>query len=705
MTKLAKYLKPYTLWIIVCFSFLFVRAFSDLNLPNYMSDIVNVGLQQSGIESPVPEAISENMFTQIGMVAGDTAELFNNSYTKINAGNSDYTQKYPESKNTNIYVLNSNVSAKDKTTIGETLGKTAEIGILMQQGISPQEATATAEKTDPSMLTQMGTQAVKMIYKELGVDIDSIQKNYIFITGLKMLGITVLGAIAAIIVALLAARIAAGACTTLRKDIFNKVENFSSNEFDRFSTSSLITRTTNDVTQIQMLVTMGLKMMALAPIMGIGGIVMAVRKGPSMSWIIALTVLVMILIMGVIFVIAMPKFKIMQKLIDKLNLVFRENLTGIMAVRAFGNQDFSKERFDKANKDVTANSLFIGKIIIFMFPAMILLMNLTMLLIVWVGADKISQSAMQVGDMMAFIQYAMQIIMSFLMISMIFVMVPRAAVSGDRIYEVLKTNQEITDPQNPEEFKSSEKGYVEFKNVSFKYHGADEDVLSNINFVARPGQTTAIIGSTGSGKSTLINLIPRFYDVTEGEVLVNGVNVKNVTQHALRKQIGYVPQKGILHRGTIATNIRYGNENATDEEIKKVAETAQATEFIDTLEDSFETEISQGGTNVSGGQKQRLSIARALAINAPIYIFDDSFSALDFKTDAKLRKSLKDYTKNATLIIVAQRVSTIMHAEQIIVIDEGKIVGKGTHEQLLKNCQTYIQIASSQLSKEELENE
>lgn len=698
MIKILKYGKPYIVLLISAIIMLFIQALSDLNLPNYMSNIVNVGLQQSGIQDAAPRAISEKTYTMLAQYGVDLS----GSYTLAKAGEGDYSKEFPDADKENIYVLNEDVSSDDEKELGLKFGKITQMAMLMSQGKDPKTAAEIVEKTDETMLRQMAVQFTKKEYKDLGVDTDKIQQDYIVKTGLIMLLITLIGAAATISVAFFSAKIAAGMARDIRHGIFSKVEGFSSNEFDKFSTSSLITRTTNDITQIQMLIIMGIRMMFYSPIVAVGGIIMAVRKGPSISWIIALACIVLIGLIVVIFTKAMPKFKIMQKLIDRLNLVFRENLTGVMAVRAFGNQDFERKRFDKANTDLTQNMLYVSRIMIFMFPAMMLLMNVVSLLIVWVGADKISQSAMQVGDMMAFMQYAMQIIMSFLMMSIMFIMVPRAAVSAERISEVLETEQSILDPEKPEQFDNSKTGYVEFKNVNFRYNGAEEDVLKNITFTAKPGETTAFIGSTGAGKSTLINLIPRFYDVTEGEVCVNGVNVRNVLQSDLHEQIGYAPQKGILHSGTVSTNIRYGKEDASEEEIKAAAETAQAMDFISSNEEGFDKEISQGGANVSGGQKQRLSIARALIRKSPIYLFDDCFSALDFQTESKLRKALKGYTNNATVLVIAQRVSTIMNAEQIIVLNNGEIVGKGTHKELLSSCPTYYEIASSQLSKEEL---
>ncbi len=522
--------------------------------------------------------------------------------------------------------------------------------------------------------------------------------------GGKMLLVSFGGVLAAILVGLIAAKTGASVAKKLRKDVFDKVSNFSNAEFDKFSTASLITRTTNDITQVQNLVTMMIKMMFYAPIMGAGGIILALSKDVSMSWIIALAVIILIGLIVVTSIVVLPRFKVIQQLIDKLNLVVRENLSGMLVIRAFNTQKQEEERFDKANEDLMRVNLFVNRIMIFMMPAMMLLMNVTSVIVIWVGAYRIGDGLLNIGDMMAFMQYTMQIIMSFLFISMMFIMVPRAAVSAKRVSEVLETEILIKDKKDA---KAMDKctGVVEFKDVSFSYPGADESVLNNISFVAKPGETTAFIGATGSGKSTLVSLVTRFYDATTGKVLIDGNNVKDLKGHDLREHIGYVPQKGILFSGTIESNIKYGKADATNIEVEKAAEIAQAAEFIDGKEEGYKSGISQGGTNVSGGQKQRLSIARALAKTPQIYIFDDSFSALDFKTDAKLRAELKTNVKDATVLLVAQRISTIMHAEQIIVLDEGCIVGKGTHADLLKTCEVYKEIALSQLSKEELDNE
>ena len=558
---------------------------------------------------------------------------------------------------------------------------------------------------DENMLTQSSIYAVKNEYEAIGINIEKLQNNYIFKSGAAMLGIALISLVATVAVGFLGARIAAGVGRSLRKDVFRKVVSFSNIEFDKFSTASLITRSTNDIQQIQNITVMLVRIAFYAPILGIGGVLKVLDTDTSMAWIIGVAVVAILLVVIVLFSLVIPKFNKVQKLVDKLNLVTRESLVGMLVIRAFSNQKVEEERFDETNQLLRKTNTFVNRIMSVMMPTMMLIMNIITVLIVWVGAHNIDAGLIQVGDMMAFIQYSMQIIMSFLMLSMMSVILPRASVSAIRINEVLATDVTIKDIKETKEFDDSKYGEVEFKNVSFRYPDAEGNAISNVSFTAKPGQTTAFIGSTGSGKSTLINLIPRFFDVTEGEILVNGIDIRNINQHKLRDEIGYVPQKAILFSGTINSNIRYGAEHATKEEIREAAKIAQAMEFIESKPDKFETEISQGGTNVSGGQKQRLSIARALAKKPQIFIFDDSFSALDLKTDAKLRKELKSKTKDATVLIVAQRISTILHADQIIVLDEGKVVGKGTHDELMKNCDVYKQIALSQLSKEELDNE
>ena len=728
MLKLKRYLKPYIALLLGAIAFLFGQAMLELTLPNYMSDIVNVGLQQGGITQSAPEAIDQQSMAMMQMfMSEEDRQTVNGTYIQLEEGEqlTELQKTYPNLKAGDYaliehpaegingafsrasYALVSlveEVNAQQEGS-GDMQEVLSNLSTLMMQpeGMQMiQDAIDEAAVTPESMISQTGPVMVKSFYQKLGADTDAIQTNYIIKDGLKMLGLTVLLTCCAIGAGFCLARMGAGVGRDLRRDVFTKVTYFNNSEMDQFSTASLITRSTNDITQIQNFLSMGLRMMCFAPIMGIGGIIMGLSTCVSLAWVLALALIVMLGLIVTLFSVALPRFKKMQSLIDKLNLVSREELSGIMVVRAFANQSFMQQRFDKANKDLTSNTLFVNRAMATMMPAMMFVMNGISLLIVWFGGKQIAESNLQVGNMMAFIQYAMHVIMSFLFISMMFIMVPRASVSADRISEILETKNKVDDPAQPRHFDGKVKGLVEFKNVSFRYDGADADVLENISFTARPGETTAFIGSTGSGKSTLINLIPRFYDATKGSITIDGIDVRELNQQELRDNIGYVPQKGLLFSGTIASNLRYGDENAPMEELEKSAEVAQATEFISELENGFDTEISQGGTNVSGGQRQRLSIARALVKKAPIYIFDDTFSALDFKTDAKLRKALKTYTENSTVFIVAQRVSTIMQAEQIVVLDEGRIVGIGKHQDLLKNCSTYREIAESQLSKEEL---
>ena len=750
MKKLLKYLRPFAGAIIVAIMLLFVQAISDLSLPSYMSNIVNVGIQQKGIEDAVPKAIKSSELNKLLLfINSDDKKVVEDNYKLIRKEElSDddyekYIKQYPELANEDIYVLDT--KSKDvKRKLNEILGRPMLITSLFESGDAtklmgdsgnvmaapegidmanmdpfmmlssmPEEQVLEIikginEKLDEmpeSMVTQSAVTYVREQYKELGIDIDKVQTNYLFMAGAKMLGVALIGTIAAVIVTFIAARIAAALGRDLRKDVFNKVVGFSNAEFDRFSTASLITRTTNDIQQIMMLIVMGLRIVFYAPILGIGGIVKVVKSGAGMGWVIVVAVVSILSLVGVLFVFAIPKFKMVQKLVDKLNLVTRESLTGMLVIRAFSTEKYEEEKFERANMNLTKTNLFVNRAMSMMMPLMMFIMNGVTLLIVWVGSHRVDSGVMQVGDMMAFMQYVMQIIMAFLMISMVSVILPRALVSAGRVSEVLNTDIAIKNIENPVSFKVEEKGEIEFKNVSFKYPGADEYILKDINFKAKSGETTAFIGSTGSGKSTLINLIPRFYDVTSGEILIDGENIKNVSLHDLREKIGFVPQKGMLFSGTIESNLKYGGEHISDEYMHKAAEIAQATEFISSKESGFNTEISQGGTNVSGGQKQRLAIARALAKNSEIFIFDDSFSALDFKTDAKLRKAINEELSDSTLLIVAQRISTIMNADQILVLDEGKVVGKGTHKELMENCEVYRQIALSQLSKEELEDE
>lgn len=752
MLKIMKYLKKSAVSVVAIIILLLIQALCDISLPDYTSKIVNVGIQQGGIENAVPEVIKENELKRLLMfVDNDDKDAVEDAYTLVKSGDTsdekydEYVEKYPKLETENVYVLKE-IDKEKNEKLNEILGK-PEMALLaiekdgeeskkIKEGIlkmmPPQAAMVMKDKSlieimetmpeeqlapmrkemfkkfdsmPDSIITQSAIAYVNNEYKSIGIDLDNLQNKYILKSGAQMLGIAILSMFVTIIVTYLAAKVAATLGKTLRNNVYEKVMSFSNEEMKKFSTASLITRSTNDIQQIQMMMVMILRFIFYAPMMAMMGIFKVINTNVSMSWIIGVAVLCIVFLLGILFTFVMPKFKLVQNLVDRLNLVSREIITGIMPIRAFSNQKHEEERFDKANGDLTKVNIFVNRIMSCMMPAMMLVMNLIAVLIVYKGTYSIDAGTMQVGDMMAFIQYTMQIIMSFLVIAMMSVMIPRASVSAGRICEVIETEPTIEDPKNAKEFSGNKKGVVEFKNVSFKYPDAEENILSDISFTAKPGETTAFIGSTGSGKSTLINLIPRFFDVTEGQILVDGVDIREVTQKNLREKIGYVPQKGILFTGTIESNLRYGNPNATDDEIIEAAEIAQATEFIDSKPEGFDTKIAQGGTNVSGGQKQRLSIARAIAKNPEIYIFDDSFSALDLKTDAALRKALKKKTGDSTVLIVAQRISTILHAEQIIVLDEGKVIGKGTHEELLKNCEVYKQIALSQLSKEELGNE
>ncbi len=740
MLKLAKYLKPFTGLILLAILFLFIQAMANLALPDYMSDIVNVGIQQRGIENAVPEAVRASQMNKlIALMKKENRNKVLNYYTLIEKSNINYDtylRKYPELINQPVYVLED----IDESTINELnliMAKSfmAVSGIEEIKTKSPNGAFVFEDKKIPvdidlfgflsnlpqeqrsqiseqinkrftilgdDMIIQSAVLPIRNEYEKLGIGIDKLQNNYIFHTGSIMLLISLISAISIVIVGFLASRTAAGLAFNLRRSVFAKVEGFSKMELDKFSTASLITRTTNDITQIQMVVVMMIRMVFFAPIMGVGGILKALNKSSSMSWIIAVAVFALLALIIMVFILAVPKFKKIQKLIDRLNLVTREALSGMMVIRAFNTQGFEEMRFDKANQELTNTNLFVNRVMAVMFPTMMLIMNGVTLLIVWVGAQQIANSSMQVGDMMAFMQYVMQIIFAFLMMSMMFIMIPRASVAAKRVSEVLETEGKIIDPEKSKEFNKTLRGVVEFKNVSFRYPGAEEDMLKNINFRALANQTTAIIGSTGSGKSTLVNLIPRFYDVASGKVMVDGVDVREIIQHELRDKIGYVPQESSLFSGTIESNLKYAKENASENEVREAAMISQSMDFITENSEGFETDISQGGDNVSGGQKQRLSIARAIMKKPEIYLFDDSFSALDFKTDANLRKALKENLSSSTNIIVAQRISTIMNAEQIIVLNEGKIVGKGTHQELMNSCVTYQEIALSQLSKEEL---
>ena len=758
MKNLFKYAASYWKAMIAIVLILVVQAYCDLSLPAYTSDIVNVGIQQGGIEDEVPRQIAtEEMEKLLLFVSEDDQQTVMDAYTE---DNTSYKKE--------AYVLKDSVAEEENTM--ENLKDILQIPMMMTSGIEsgsdttkqmedklkeqmsqgmaqsmpqgtdrtipegmpqgesqavslddmsmfdllkmlPAEQRATmVEKIEEQMsempdtiLDQASVSFCRSVYKDLGMDMDQTQIHYLLKTGGQMAALALLGMVASIMVAFLASRVGASAGRDLRSGVFHKVVGFSNNEFNHFSTASLITRSTNDIQQIQMLIVMLLRMVLYAPILAIGGVLQVMKTNVSMSWIIGLAVIIIAFVVLLLFLVVMPKFKVLQNLVDKLNLVTREILTGLPVIRAFSTEKHEEERFDDANRTLTKTNLFVNRAMTFMMPVMMLVMNGVSVLIVWTGAHGISDGQMQVGDMMAFIQYTMQIIMGFLMLCMISIMLPRAAVAADRVEEVLKSETMIHDPKQEKHFPEDGKGVLTFDHVSFRYPGADEDVLEDITFTAKPGETTAIIGSTGSGKSTLVNLIPRFYDVTSGDIMLDGVDIREVKQHELREKLGYVPQKGVLFSGDIASNIMFGNSHGSDDEMIEAAEIAQATEFIDTKPEKYKSPISQGGSNVSGGQKQRLSIARAIAKHPQVFIFDDSFSALDYKTDVTLRRALAEKTSGSTVLIVAQRISTILHAEQIIVLDEGKVAGKGTHAELLKNCPVYREIAESQLSRKELE--
>jgi ATP-binding cassette, subfamily B, multidrug efflux pump len=740
MKLIFRYLKPFALTLTFSIAFLFVQVLCDLGLPRLMSDMVDTGIQAGGIEQGAPSAVSAEGIDLLKTFLGDQdAEKLMSGYTLAAAGmNKDAMEWIPTAETKGIYMLAGGesdqaeaVNAVYRRAVSAlALSMKAMQGSTTEEGLMSQDAMASmhsdqlyamaplfkelkssgelnafiSESAVDNMMagSQLGILFTRVFYTELGIDLEQLQRDYIIDTGVKMLGVALLGGIAAIVVGWLASKIGTSVAMRLRRDIFEKVGRFSNEEYDQFSTASLITRTTNDVQQIQQFILMGIRLMLFAPIMGIGGIILAIRSSTSMSWIIAIAVISIVGIILVLFSLSMPKFKTLQKLIDKLNLVSRENLSGMMVIRAFGNERYEEQRFEQANHNLRRTNRFVQRTMAFLLPAMTLVMNMVGLLIIWVGAGAIAASELQIGNMMAFMQYAMQIIMSFLFMSMLFLMIPRALVSAERIKDVLSTEVKICDPEQVKTLDFNEGVTVEFQRVSFQYRNAEEPVLEEISFTAKPGQTTAFIGTTGSGKSTLMNLIPRFYDVTAGRITMNGIDIRALQQNELREMIGYVPQKGILFAGDIASNVRYGKEAAEEREINEALELAQASGFVGKLDEGIASPIAQGGTNVSGGQRQRLAIARALIKKPPVYIFDDSFSALDLKTDAALRRALKQFTANATVLVVAQRVSTIKNAEQIIVLNEGRIVGKGTHQELLESCATYKDIAESQLTKEEL---
>lgn len=757
MTKLGRYLKPFAISILAIVALLFTQAMCELAMPDYMSSIVDVGIVSGGVEDGVPSVIRESEAKKLILFMDEREQkVFTDNYTKITSAEATADQRdaYPVLKKENVYELK-DVDSATRDTIKESLRKAETTVMGLEQSAAKVKAGETSSSKDMSdeqkemmkLLTSlpegmdiftvletmpseqlmdmkqemnkvtdaMGAETadtananyVRNEYKAIGVDVDAIQYTYLVQHGVMMLAVALGSAAAAVAVGFLAARVAAGVSRNLRKDVFNKVEHFSSAEFNKFSTNTLITRTTNDIQQIQMALVMIMRIVIYAPIIGIGAVIKVVNTNVSMTGIIALVVVLILSIMMVAFAFVMPKFKMLQKLMDKLNSVVREILDGMPVIRAFNNQKCESEKFAKANGDILKTNLFTTRAMACLMPLVMLIMNCASVLIVWVGSHQIDTGALQVGDMMAFIQYAIQIIMAFMMITMISIMLPRASAAAQRAMEVLHTDPSISDPSNAESFDEAKRGCIEFHNVSFRYPGAEEDVLHDISFTAQPGETTAFIGSTGSGKSTIINLVPRFFDVTEGSILVDGVDVRNVSQHNLREKIGYVPQKGSLFTGTIASNLQYAKEDATTADMEEAASIAQALDFIDEKQERFEAPIAQGGTNVSGGQRQRLSIARALVKKPEIYIFDDTFSALDFKTDAKLRKALNELCEEtrSTVLLVAQRISSIMHAQRIVVLDKGQVAGIGTHEELMKSCDVYREIAYSQLSKEELENE
>ena len=708
MGRIFKNLVPYWKSVIMILVLLVLQAFCDLSLPQYTSDIIDVGIQNKGVGHVMPEAVTENEYNLAQLFMTDSEKtIWQESY---DSDNGIYRCNVKSEKKLSSYddelvlplIINNQMADEEK----QKLLAMSQAGMLSDEMVSQirEKAEETVDTMGSTLVKSMGIAYAVKQDTNAGIDMDVLQTKYLLGSGAKMIAMALLVALTTVLVGLVASRVAAGIGRDLRGSVYKNVMNFSNAEMDKFSTASLITRTTNDIQQVQLVTVLMLRMVLYAPILGVGGIFKVMQTGAGMEWIIALAVLIIIGIVMVLMVVAMPKFKLMQKLVDNVNLVSREILTGLSVIRAFGREKKEEESFDDANKALTKTMLFTNRVMTFMMPLMTFIMYGINVLIIWVAAHKIDSGSMQVGAMTAFITYTMQIVMSFLMLTMMSIMLPRAAVSANRIDEVLNEKSSIRDPENPERLEEH-KGVVSFNHVSFRYPNADADVLSDIDFVAKPGETTAIVGSTGCGKSTLINLIPRLYDATQGSVMVDGHDVKNITMEDLRSEIGYVPQKGVLFSGTIASNLRYGKDDATDAQIKEAASIAQATEFIDSKSAKYDSPIAQGGTNVSGGQKQRLSIARAIAKDPKIYIFDDSFSALDLKTDAALRKALSSKVKDSTVIIVAQRISTILHADQILVMDEGRIVGKGTHGELMNSCDVYQQIARSQMSAKELGEE
>lgn len=731
MTKLAKYLKPFIIPLVLAIFLLYGQSQADLALPSYMSDIINVGIQQSGFEDGVTEVLTVEEFDKLKLFLSEEEELqIEKDYFLIDSNHNEYDtykERFPNLDSTFYILVQDNdemeylykemmmISGIEAAIVNEDTSVYDELNIPYESdlyevfSLMPKEAISTIIETQiesfgvlgETVLEQSAITYTKSLYEDLGYDTGSMQTGYIINIGLIMIGVTILGAIASILVGFIASKIAAGVGRNLREQIFEKITSFSNGEFDEFGTSSLITRSTNDINQVQNLLVILIRLLFYAPLLGIGGFIKVMDTNANMAWIIGVAIGAIIISISIIFTFVIPKFQKVQKLTDKLNLVMREKLSGLLVIRAFNTEKFQEKRFEEVNEDLTNTNLFVNRMTSLLFPIMMFVMNATTILIVWVAAHEIAEATMQVGDMIAFMQYGIQIIMSFLILSMMFILIPRAAVSAKRINEVLEIEPSIIDKKKSKKVKKA-KGIIKFDNVSFRYKGAEEDMIKGISFEAIPGKTTAIIGSTGSGKTTILNLIPRFYDVTYGSITIDKIDIRDMKQKELREMIGYVPQKSVLFSGTIESNIKFSDDNLSDEIMKKSLKIAQGESIIKEKEYGYETDISQGGTNVSGGQKQRLAIARTIAKDPLIYLFDDSFSALDYKTDVSLRKALAKTTKDKTVLIIAQRISTIKNADQIIVLEDGNIVGKGNHEQLMKSCETYKEIAYSQLSKEEL---